>query len=88
MEPDIICIQETWLKPRFDFVLTNYVGIRRDREKGSGGGCITFIKQGVPYRVLGIGKEQEYVVVEVWAENKKIVVINYYNPCRQLQLNE
>lgn len=38
--------------------------------------------------MLGTGKEQEYVVVEVWADKKKIVVINYYNPCKQLALNE
>lgn len=32
VKPDIMCIQETWLKPRFDFVLNNYIVIRRDRE--------------------------------------------------------
>lgn len=26
--------------------------------------------------------------MEVWVERKKIVVINYYNPCKQLELNE
>lgn len=35
---------------------------------------------GVPYRVLDIGLEQEYTVVEVWAERKERVVVNYYNP--------
>lgn len=88
VKPDIMCIQETWLKPRFDFVLNNYVVIRRDREQRSGGGCATFIRKGVPYRVLGTGKEQEYVVVEVWADKKKIVIINYYNPCKQLEVKD
>lgn len=49
---------------------------------------LPFIREGVPYRVLGTGKEQEYVVVEVWADKKKIVIINYYNPCKQLEVKE
>lgn len=39
VKPDVMCIQETWLKPRFDFVLSNFIIIRRDREQGSGGLC-------------------------------------------------
>lgn len=62
------------------FYLFYFIVIRRDREQGSVGGCATFVSKGVPYRVLGTGKEQEYVVVEVWAEKKRIVVINYCNP--------
>lgn len=86
-KPDVICIQESWLKPNLDFIIYGYVSVRQDRENGGGGGCITFIRQGIPHRVLGIGKEQEYVVVETWGERKRIVVINYYNPCRKLDIN-
>jgi len=28
------------------------------------------------------------VVVEVWADKKKVVIINYYNPCKQLEVNK
>lgn len=87
-KPDVICVQETWLKPRLNFVLYDYVDVRRDREQGHGGGCATFIKRGIPYRVLGLGKEHEYVVVEVWAEGKKIAIMNFYNPCKQLKYSE
>ncbi len=34
---------------------------------------------------LGIGSEQEYV--EILGVGKKSVIINYYNPCRRLELN-
>lgn len=81
-KPDIVCVQESWLKPNLDFVLHGYVTVRRDRIEGAGGGCITFIKQGIPYRVLGIGREQEYVVVEMWA-GKEVTIVNYYNPCKK-----
>lgn len=87
-KPDVICIQETWLKPCLDFVLYDYISVRRDRDQENGGGCATFIKRGVPYRVMGIGKDQEYVVVEVWAEKKKLVIIHFYNPCKQLDGSE
>ena len=30
-KPDIICIQETWLKPHLDFIIYGYVCVRRDR---------------------------------------------------------
>ncbi len=35
---DIICVQETWLKPQLNFVLQGYVVIRKDRKQGNGGG--------------------------------------------------
>ena len=28
---DVMCLQETWLKPTLDFVLLGYVAVRRDR---------------------------------------------------------
>ncbi|KAI2660328.1 putative RNA-directed DNA polymerase from transposon BS [Labeo rohita] len=65
-------LDETWLRPNLDFVIRGYVAVRRDRDEGSAGGCATFIKQGLPYRILGLGKELEYVVVEVplWGGKK------------------
>jgi len=55
-KPDVICIQETWLRPNLDFLIQGYVGVHRDRSTGGGGGCATFIKLGLPYRTLGLGK--------------------------------
>ena len=86
-KPDIICIQETWLKPHLDFIIYGYVCVRRDRVVEVGGGCATFIKEGLPYRALGKGQVDEYVVVEVWLAGGPVVVINFYNPCKRLELN-
>lgn len=38
--------------------------------------------------MLGIGKDLEYLLVEVWVDKKKILVINYYNPGNLLELNK
>jgi exonuclease III len=87
-KPDVICIQESWLKPGLDFVLKGYITVRRDREGGNGGGCVTFIRVGIPYRKVGMGETIEYVVVEIWDQGKKYVIINFYNPCKRLGFNE
>lgn len=83
-KPDIICVEETWLKPSTDFVFQGYVCIRGDRERGNGGGCATFVRQGISYRE--IGKDLEYVVVEVWVGDESLIVVNFYNPCQRLEL--
>ena len=76
-KPQVICIQETFLKPVLDLVIYGYVGIRRDRSEGegAGGGCVTFIKRGISYRVLEIGTEQESRVVEVWEGERSLLVL-------------
>lgn len=50
------------------------LGVRRDRKERGGGGCMTFIREGVPYKVIKVGVEQEYIVIGVWTENE-----NEYN---------
>ncbi len=43
-KPDIICVQESWLKPNLDFIIYGYVAIRQNRVNGGGGGCYICIK--------------------------------------------
>lgn len=64
------------------------VAARRDHREEVGGGRVTFVKQGTPYRLLAAGDEQECVSIEVWGDNQKLMVINDYNPCKRLWLNE
>lgn len=35
-KPELICIQETWLKPCLDFVIPGYVCLRMDRSDRRG----------------------------------------------------
>lgn len=85
--PDIICIQETWLKPQLIFTLQGYTIIWNDRKQGNGGGIATFIKQGIGFRNIVRDVGQEVVVVEVWEGIQSYKVINFYNPCEKLSLN-
>lgn len=84
-KPDVICIQETWLKPQLDFNLNGYNSIRCDREI-DGGGCMTFIKEGISYSPIKITEEYECVVTEIFNNEDKgnMIIINYYNSCKAL----
>ncbi len=44
-KPDVICIQESWLNSRLDFVLKGYVSVRRDRDDGKGGVVLLIKKE-------------------------------------------
>lgn len=88
VKPEVICVQETWLKPQLDFVVQGYVVIRRDSSEINVGVCATLVKEGVPYRLLELGANTEYIVIEVWGKGQKLVVVNLYNPCRRLVLDE
>lgn len=56
-----------------DFRINGYVAIRWDRVDGTGGGCVTFVKEGIPFRAVGIETEIEYVGIEVWAERRRLL---------------
>lgn len=85
-KPDVICIQETWLKPQLDFIIKGYNAVRRDRESGRGGGVVTFIQNGMSYKVMRISTEHESITVKVWSNRGNIDIINYYNPCGEISL--
>lgn len=69
--PDIICIQETWLKPCLDFSIPGYGYVNR-------GGCATFLELEIQYQRKGINTELECVITEVWTTGGNISVVNIY----------
>ena len=82
--PAAVCIQESWLVPRLDFVLPGYVGVRCDREDQAGGGCVTFLKDTLAYRRLHTPPGVECVAVEICSVRGALRLVNYYNPCNPL----
>uniref|UniRef100_A0A8C2BUC3 Reverse transcriptase domain-containing protein n=1 Tax=Cyprinus carpio TaxID=7962 RepID=A0A8C2BUC3_CYPCA len=85
VKPNIICIQETWLKPTLDFIIYGYTVVRKDRDT-TGGGVATFIQQGINYRniELNVLVDVEVVLVDIWIGRTKIKIINFYNPCKKI----
>ncbi len=71
-----------------DFRINNYSSVRGDRENGIGGGCAMFIKRNIPFQVIAKGREEEYIIIKIWTNQGQLSVINYYNPCRRLDINK
>lgn len=84
VKPDIICVQETWLKPSLDFIIYGYTAVRKDRSSAIGGGVITFIQQYCNYRTICVEKNLEMVIIEIWANKTKFKIVNFYNPCQKI----
>lgn len=73
-KPNIICIQETWLKPQWDFVIQGYTAIRNDRVNGKGGGVATFVLNGTRFSQVRIEKEHEAIAVKSWTGKGEIII--------------
>jgi len=86
VRPDVMCIQETWLRPQLDFVIPGYNSVRCDRIGKQGGGCVTFIKENLAHRRVTVPNEYECVVVEMYSPRGNIKVVNFYNPCKKLSM--
>lgn len=84
VKPNVICVQETWLKPSLDFIIHGYTAVRKDRSHVTGGGVATFVQQGIDFRAINSDVQTEVVIVEIWTNRGKIKVANLYNPCQKL----
>ena len=78
--PDIICIQESYLKPNKCFKFNGYNIIRKDREHAMGGGVVILIKHDISCKSLELQTTIESLAVEVYAENGKTTIVNVYDP--------
>ena len=77
--PEIICVQETFLKSKHRFSIVGYTIERKDRDDATrGGGVAIFIKSGTKYTVVQTPPNIEALKVKL--EKPKISVTNIYNP--------
>ena len=80
-KPQIVCIQETWLKDTSVFNIPGYnkeVKCRKDRQ---GGGVAIFIQHSLPYeRIQNIPNEIEGLTVKVKLIGTDLTITNLYLP--------
>ena len=50
--PDVICLQETFLKPTHAFTFNGYSIERKDRLDSEKGGLLIMIKHGISYEIV------------------------------------
>ena len=75
--PDIICVQETFLKPTLDINILGYTVIRQDGKNGRGG-VATFIRNGTIYSDVQLFENIEGVSVLVESLSGPIRIFNFY----------
>ena len=81
IKPDIICIQESWLKQSSNFKIQGYSTELKSRVEQAGGGVAIFIKEGVLYeRIEIIPPDIEGIAIQIHAHNRNIQIINIYIP--------
>jgi len=76
---DIICIQESFLKPDKDYCPTGYNSVRSNRPTAKGG-LITFIRNGLIYTQARRPADMECQAVNVRTSLGTITVISVYEP--------
>jgi len=80
-QPDIICIQETFLKEGKRLLIPTYNTERRDREnKSKGGGVAILVKENLPYTVLDKIDSIEEISIAIKLNGQTVNIANVYNP--------
>jgi len=80
MQPDIICLQETFLKENKSFIIPAYNIERRDRQDRNRGGVATLIKQHMAYTVSEPMADAEEITIAINLNGQNINISNIYNP--------
>ena len=80
--PDIIALQETWLKEGNNFSISGYNIVRLDRGRHQGEGVATLLREGISYTSQTIEQnEYESLLVTISSEKgSNITIINAYVP--------
>ncbi len=69
------------------FIIPGYESARFDRDGSQGGGCATFVRDGISFKRIVTSTEIECVIIEVYKSDGNLVVIHFYNPCKALSLD-
>src|SRR5271156_5500046 len=75
---DIICIQETHLKPTNNFSIEGFEIIRKDRIGHREGGVVTFISKGIKHQNIPIIKDLEVITIQIITKNSTYTITNIY----------
>ena len=81
ISPDILCLQETFLKEKYQTPkFENYNVIRKDFTKHSRGGLATLIKTGISFTVLNIDEIEnvEVLGIKIKTETGHLEIVNTY----------
>jgi len=78
--PDIICVQETWLKADSKFEIPGYSREMKCRKDTRGGGVATFILNEIKYLVDGMPSDVEGLAIKIQTNGTELTIVNLYLP--------
>ena len=84
-KPHVICLQETWLPSGRTYNIPNYSCINKPRLTGRRGGCATYIRHDISYKIIDTPIDQEYQITSIEYGKTHLAIINFYNPCKKLE---
>jgi hypothetical protein len=76
--PDVICVQESFLKPRKSFKMDSYEVVRKDRLNSDKGGLVTLVKASIGYKIINTPGPIENLVIEINLNGKVYNIANVY----------
>lgn len=83
LNPNIICLVETWLSPNRNFKLKGFEVFRKDRDC-NGGGVAILSRLEMEAKILNLGSynnsNYEHLGISVIFNNNPLNIINLYNP--------
>lgn len=86
--PDIICIQETFLKPGRKCSLKGYVTVRNDRLSAARGGLLTYIRNSISFLEIKCPDGLETIGIQIDSSEGRINVYNVYiSPDSEVDVN-
>lgn len=82
IQPDIICLQETFLKRNKSIRLPSFQHppARKDRPDKVGGGVLICVHKSIPYIDIEINSNLEVVAIQVLLPSRKITICSLYIP--------
>ena len=86
---DVICLQETFLKPGKNFSLNGYSTVRKDRIGMGKGGLITLVKDSLIYTETDSHNDIECILVKIKTDKNYITIANLYiSPDQNVDTNQ
>ncbi|GFY13756.1 probable RNA-directed DNA polymerase from transposon X-element [Trichonephila clavipes] len=82
-DPDVVALQETFLRPSDDLNLANYSTHRCDRLTHRGGGTAVLVKKSIPHHGIKINTSTvESTTIVIESQPNNITICSLYNPPR------
>ena len=81
LEPSILCLQETHLKPHHNINLSKFQETyRKDRVNRAGGGVLVAVRRNIASEIIHINSDLEAVAAKTYFKEKTLTVCSLYLP--------